>query len=114
MAYGECKIYNDGSHYIAIPHTTRPSRKRPKAPEEEIEVIESTKAQEESSPSNTEGEPFELLSCLLLQFLPLALLDVFLTVAWYAVSQYSGSRRYRFYTRHTPFTTPPCDAGFWI
>ena len=60
MAYGECKIYNDGSHYIAIPHTTRPSRKRPKAPEEEIEVIEPTKAQEESSPSNIEGEPFEL------------------------------------------------------
>ena len=60
MAYGECKIYNDGSHYIAIPHTTRPSRKRPKAPEEEIEVIEPIEAQEESSPSNIEGEPFEL------------------------------------------------------
>ena len=60
MAYGECKIYNDGSHYIAIPHTTRPSLKRPKAPEEEIEVIDTIEAQEESSPSNTEGEPFEL------------------------------------------------------
>ena len=59
MAYGECKIYNDGSHYIAIPHTTRPSRKRPKAPEEEIEVQEPIEVQEESSPSNTEGEPFE-------------------------------------------------------
>ena len=60
MAYGECKIYNDGSHYIAIPHTTRPSRKRLKAPEEEIEVIDTIEAQEESSPSNIEGEPFEL------------------------------------------------------
>ena len=58
MAFGECKIYNDGSHYIAIPHTTRPSKKRPKAQEEEIEVKEMIEAQEESSPSNTEGEPF--------------------------------------------------------
>ena len=59
MAYGECKIYNDGSHYIAIPHTTRPSKKRPKAPEEEIEVKETTESQKENSPSNNEGEPFE-------------------------------------------------------
>ena len=59
MAYGECKIYNDGSHYIAIPHTTRPSRKRPKAPEEEIEVKEITEDQKENSPSNIDGEPFE-------------------------------------------------------
>ena len=27
MAYGETKVYFDGSHYIAIPHTTRPKRK---------------------------------------------------------------------------------------
>jgi len=30
MAYGETKVYNDGSHYIAIPHTTRPKRKNMK------------------------------------------------------------------------------------
>lgn len=40
MPYGECKIYFDGSHYIGIPHTTRPSRRRPKPPEEEIVVKE--------------------------------------------------------------------------
>ena len=27
MAYGETKIYNDGSHYIAIPKTSRPMKK---------------------------------------------------------------------------------------
>ena len=27
MAYGETKVYSEGSHYIAIPHTTRPSKK---------------------------------------------------------------------------------------
>lgn len=27
MAYGETKIYNDGSHYIAIPKTSRPIKK---------------------------------------------------------------------------------------
>ena len=30
MPYGETKVYNDGSHYIAIPHTTRPKRKKSK------------------------------------------------------------------------------------
>lgn len=40
MPYGECKIYFDGSHYIGIPHTTRPSRRRPKPPKEEIVVTE--------------------------------------------------------------------------
>ena len=38
MAYGETKVYFDGSHYIAIPHTTRPSKKRYKPPEETVEV----------------------------------------------------------------------------
>ena len=30
MGYGETKVYFDGSHYIAIPHTERPPSKRPK------------------------------------------------------------------------------------
>ncbi|MBR3720886.1 MAG: hypothetical protein IKN09_04025 [Clostridia bacterium] len=42
MAFGETKVYFDGSHYIAIPHTTRPKRWRPKVKEEEITVIEKT------------------------------------------------------------------------
>ena len=42
MAYGEPKVYNDGSHYIAIPHTTRPKRKKSKKIEtnKEIELKE--------------------------------------------------------------------------
>ena len=27
MPFPECKVYSDGSHFIAIPHTTRPKRK---------------------------------------------------------------------------------------
>ena len=30
MTYGETKVYHDGSHYIAIPHTTRPKQKKSK------------------------------------------------------------------------------------
>ena len=77
MPYGECKIYFDGSHYIGIPHTTRPSRRRSKPPEEEIVVTDNETEQtaetevnitiEESAPSNDDApivraeneEPFE-------------------------------------------------------
>ena len=38
MAYGETKVYNDGSHYIAIPHTTRPKRKKSKKIERKKEI----------------------------------------------------------------------------
>ena len=38
MAYGETKVYNDGSHYIAIPHTTRPKRKNKKKIETKKEI----------------------------------------------------------------------------
>ena len=38
MAHEECKIYFDGSHFIAIPKTTRPSFRRPRPPEELIVV----------------------------------------------------------------------------
>ena len=38
MGYAETKVYFDGSHYIAIPHTSRPSRKRYKRFEETVEV----------------------------------------------------------------------------
>jgi hypothetical protein len=41
MSFGEAKVYFDGSHYIAIPHTTRPSFKKLKPVEEQITVIES-------------------------------------------------------------------------
>ena len=38
MPYGQCKIYSDGSHYIAIPHTERPVRRRRPRKEEIITV----------------------------------------------------------------------------
>ena len=38
MAYANCKIYSDGSHFIAIPHTVRPKRPR-KKPREELVAI---------------------------------------------------------------------------
>ena len=38
MAYGECKVYNDGSHYIAIPYVPNPRPKKPPVPEETIIV----------------------------------------------------------------------------
>ena len=65
MPYGECKIYFDGSHYIGIPHTTRPSRRRSKPPEEEIVLTDNETEQtaetevnitiEESAPSNDDA-----------------------------------------------------------
>ena len=36
--YPSCKIYSDGSHYIAIPHTEKPYKPRPKKKEEIITV----------------------------------------------------------------------------
>lgn len=38
MAYGETKVYHDGSHYVAIPHTTRPNLKKKKKMETEEEL----------------------------------------------------------------------------
>ena len=51
MSYGETKVYFDGSHYIAIPHTERPVKKRPKPIEETITVIQEN--DEGSSVENT-------------------------------------------------------------
>ena len=40
MSYGNTKIYNDGSHYIAIPYVPNPHKRRNRPPEEEITVRE--------------------------------------------------------------------------
>jgi len=40
MPYAECKVYSDGSHYIAIPYEPNPRRRRRKPPEEVITVTE--------------------------------------------------------------------------
>lgn len=58
MPFGETKVYFDGSHYIAIPHTERPQRYRPKPIEEVITVAE---AKKEGSDTDKATEP--LISC---------------------------------------------------
>ncbi len=40
MPYPKCKVSYDGGHYIAIPHTEKPYKPRPKKTEEVIEVVE--------------------------------------------------------------------------
>ena len=61
MAYGETKVYFDGSHYIAIPHTTRPNLKRVKKPEEIITIVESEEGVEilEEAPSFSQNSDIE-------------------------------------------------------
>lgn len=48
MAYGETKVYFDGSHYIAIPHTERPPSKRPK----KIDLDDITPIKQSSEPKD--------------------------------------------------------------
>ena len=60
LAYGESKVYFDGSHYIAIPKTTNPAGKnKRKKPEKEIEIEEEIVISEENSPLQSNGELFE-------------------------------------------------------
>ena len=54
MPFPQCKVYSDGGHYIAIPHTTRPYRPRRK-PKEEIIAVTEELAEEEMR----EQEPAE-------------------------------------------------------
>lgn len=51
MPYQEAKVYCDGSHYIAIPHTTRKTKPRITPPEEIIVVEEKDKRASESVPT---------------------------------------------------------------
>ena len=66
MAYGEAKVYYDGSHYIAIPHTTRPGGRKVKLFEELVEVKddkehnEKTDKETDSSLLDTGSEPLVL------------------------------------------------------
>lgn len=54
MSYGETKVYFDGSHYIAIPHTVRPTKRRIKPIEEEITIIQDEETKESSMGENLE------------------------------------------------------------
>ena len=51
MPYQEAKVYCDGSHYIAIPHTTRKTKPRITPPEEIIVVEENAERASESIPT---------------------------------------------------------------
>ncbi len=52
MHYAEAKVYFDGSHYIAIPHTTRPKKIRHIECEEEITITNATNEELEDLSSN--------------------------------------------------------------
>jgi hypothetical protein len=52
--YPESKVYFDGSHYVAIPHTTNPTKRRRKYREEVITVADD---KEDGVPSKGEGTP---------------------------------------------------------
>ena len=66
MPYEKVKIYSDGSHYIGIPHTTRPKKDRMQRIEEKITVIENDNTNsEEGKPTfelveTDESDPFKL------------------------------------------------------
>ena len=63
MSYGETKVYHDGSHYIAIPHTTRPNLKKKKKnlTEEEMKVKETADKVFKESKSTRKKEKIENL-----------------------------------------------------
>ena len=46
MPFAKCKVYSDGGHYIAIPHTTRPYRPRRKPNEEVLTVTEEIQSEQ--------------------------------------------------------------------
>ena len=54
MSYGETKVYFDGSHYIAIPHAVRPTKRRIKPIEEEITIIQDEETKESFMDENLE------------------------------------------------------------
>ncbi len=56
MSYAETKVYFDGSHYIAIPHTEKPARPKHYHVEDVIEVKDDTE-QESSNASPLENLP---------------------------------------------------------
>lgn len=66
MPYEKVKIYSDGSHFIGIPHTTRPKKDRFERIEEKITVIENDNTNSEEGKPTFEldesgsGNPFSL------------------------------------------------------
>ena len=61
MPFQNAKVYFDGSHYIAIPHTTRKIKKRPKPIEDKITVIQEEDISAETEVSSVLEENEEVL-----------------------------------------------------
>lgn len=57
--FAQTKVYSDGSHYIAIPHTERPYRPRKKPIEEIITVTDEKPLESEITPLETVVKPQE-------------------------------------------------------
>ena len=55
--YPQTKVYSDGSHYIAIPHTTRPYRPKRKHVEEVITIKEEPPEEVKAEPTNEPDAP---------------------------------------------------------
>ncbi len=60
MSYGETKVYFDGSHFIAIPHTVRPTKRRSKPIEEKITIIQESEIKEGSLQESTQEPSISL------------------------------------------------------
>ena len=60
MSYGETKVYFDGSHFIAIPHTVRPTKRRSKPIEEEITIIQESEIKKGSLQESTQEPSISL------------------------------------------------------
>ena len=65
MPFAKCKVYSDGSHFIAIPHTEKPYKPRRKPREDKIVVAdeqtetEQDMSEEEEASVSVIQEPFE-------------------------------------------------------
>ncbi len=59
MIYAESKVYSDGSHYIAIPHTTRPSKRRHITNEETITIVPQSEIEENTNEENENNASVE-------------------------------------------------------
>lgn len=57
--YPESKVYFDGSHYIAIPHTTKPYKPRPKKREDIITVKPPAEPSEETIQEQESAPPID-------------------------------------------------------
>lgn len=56
MAYQDCKVYNDGSHYIAIPYVPNPIKRKSNKVEEIIEITEEENIDKKNEEESTADE----------------------------------------------------------